>query len=78
MLASALRTEAHCFRHLAPTDPEIVESREWSRLSEGLWRSLPTPQTCQRDRAVTRRSGKSLVVQRRQAGRGRLRRTSNK
>ena len=36
MLASALRTDAHCFRQLEPTDPGILESREWSRLSEDL------------------------------------------
>ena len=36
MLASALRTDAHCFRRLEPTDPAIVELREWSRLSEDL------------------------------------------
>ena len=33
VLASALRTDAHCCRQLEPTDPEIVELREWSRLS---------------------------------------------
>ena len=36
VLASALRIDAHCFRRLEPTDPEIVELREWSRLSEDL------------------------------------------
>ena len=36
VLASALRTDAHCFRRLERTDPAIVELREWSRLSEDL------------------------------------------
>ena len=36
VLASALRTDAHCFRRLEPTDPAIVELREWSRLSRDL------------------------------------------
>ena len=38
VLASALRTDPHCFRRLEPTDPTIVELREWSRLSEELSR----------------------------------------
>ena len=38
VLASALRTDAHCLRRLEPTDPAIVELREWSRLSEELTR----------------------------------------
>ena len=36
VLASALRTDAHCLRRLEPTDPEIVALRAWSRLSEDL------------------------------------------
>ena len=36
MLASALRTDPHCLRRLEPTDPVIVELREWSRLSEEI------------------------------------------
>ena len=38
MLASALRTDPHCLRRLEPTDPAIVELREWSRISEELTR----------------------------------------
>ena len=38
VLASALRTDAHCLRRLEPTDPAIVALREWSRLSEDLTR----------------------------------------
>jgi len=38
VLASALRTDPHCLRRLKPTDPAIVELREWSRLSEELTR----------------------------------------
>ena len=38
VLASALRTDPHCLRRLEPTAPEIVELREWSRLSEELTR----------------------------------------
>ena len=34
VLASALRTDPHCLRRLEPTDPAIVELREWSRLGE--------------------------------------------
>jgi transposase len=36
VMASALRTDPHCFRQLAPTDPTIVELREWSRIAEDL------------------------------------------
>ena len=38
VLASALRTDPHCLRRLEPTDPVIVELREWSRLSEEITR----------------------------------------
>ena len=38
VLAAALRTDPHCLRRLEPTDPAIVELREWSRLSEELTR----------------------------------------
>ena len=31
VLASALRTDAHCLRRLEPTDPAIIELSEWSR-----------------------------------------------
>ena len=34
VLASALRTDPHCLRRLEPTDPAIVELREWSRSGE--------------------------------------------
>ena len=36
VMASALRTDPHCFRRLAATDPIIVELREWSRIAEDL------------------------------------------
>ncbi len=36
VMASSLRTDAKCFRRLAPADPVIVELREWSRLAEEL------------------------------------------
>jgi transposase len=36
VLASALRTDPHCFRRLTDTDPLIVELREWSRIAEQL------------------------------------------
>jgi hypothetical protein len=35
-MASALRTDPHCFRLLAPLDPTIIELREWSRMAEDL------------------------------------------
>ena len=38
VLASALRTDPHCLRRLEPTEPAIVELREWSRISEELTR----------------------------------------
>ena len=38
VLASALRTDRDCLRRLEPTDPAIVELREWSRVSEELTR----------------------------------------
>lgn len=36
VMASALRTDQQCFRHLKATDPIIVELREWSRIAEDL------------------------------------------
>src|SRR5216684_9035865 len=36
VMASALRTDPHCFRRLAVTDPTIIELREWSRITEDL------------------------------------------
>jgi transposase len=36
VMASALRTDPHCFRLLAVADPVIVELREWSRITEDL------------------------------------------
>lgn len=36
VLASALRTDPRCFRALAPADPNVVELREWSRITEDL------------------------------------------
>ena len=38
VLASALRTDPDCLRRLEPTDPAIVELREWSRVGEELTR----------------------------------------
>jgi transposase len=35
-MASALRTDPHCFRRLAVSDPVIIELREWSRIAEDL------------------------------------------
>ncbi|MCC6890255.1 MAG: IS110 family transposase [Hyphomicrobiales bacterium] len=36
VMASALRTDARCFRLLAGTDPVVIELREWSRIAEDL------------------------------------------
>ena len=36
VLADALRTDPHAFRHLDPVLPEIVELREWSRIAGEL------------------------------------------
>lgn len=36
VMASALRTDPQCLRRLAPTDPIVVELREWSRIAEDL------------------------------------------
>jgi transposase len=36
VMASALRTDAHCFRHLTPLDPTVIELREWSRIADEL------------------------------------------
>ena len=36
VMASALRTDAHCFRQLTPIDPVVIELREWSRIAEEL------------------------------------------
>lgn len=36
VMASALRTDPHCFRRLAASDPTIIELREWSRIAQDL------------------------------------------
>jgi transposase len=36
VMASALRTDPHCFRLLAALDPTVVELREWSRIASDL------------------------------------------
>ena len=36
VMASALRTDPHCLRRLAPTDPIVIELREWSRIADDL------------------------------------------
>jgi transposase len=36
VLGDSLRTDRHCFRHLAAEDAVIVELREWSRIAEDL------------------------------------------
>jgi transposase len=36
VMASALRTDPHCFRRLAAGDPVVIELREWSRIAEDL------------------------------------------
>ena len=36
VLASALRTDRHCFRRVEAMDPAAVELREWSRMAEEL------------------------------------------
>jgi transposase len=36
VLALSLRTDRHCFRHLVPIDPVVVELREWSRIADEL------------------------------------------
>ena len=36
VLASALRTDRHCFRRLETSDPVVIELREWSRMAEDL------------------------------------------
>ena len=36
VMASALRTDPHCFRRLAISDPIVVELREWSRIAQDL------------------------------------------
>ena len=46
VLASALRTDPHCLRHLDPIDPIVVELREWSRITGEL--------TCERVRLANR------------------------
>ena len=71
VLASALRTDPHCFRRLEPTDPTIVELREWSRLSEELSRervrlaNRMQQQLC----ATTRSSSTRLMATSRRRGR---------
>jgi transposase len=35
-MASALRTDTHAFRKLAIADPNVIELREWSRITEDL------------------------------------------
>jgi transposase len=36
VMASALRTDAHCFRRLTASDPVLIELREWSRIADDL------------------------------------------
>jgi transposase len=36
VMASALRTDPHCFRLLAVADPVVIELREWSRITDDL------------------------------------------
>ncbi len=36
VMASALRTDPHCFRLLAALDPAVIELREWSRIASDL------------------------------------------
>ena len=36
VMASALRTDRHCFRRLAASDPVVIELREWSRIAQDL------------------------------------------
>jgi len=36
VMASALRTDPHCFRLLAALDPTVIELREWSRIASEL------------------------------------------
>jgi transposase len=36
VMASALRTDPHCLRLLASTDPIVIELREWSRIADDL------------------------------------------
>jgi transposase len=36
VLADSLRTDRHCFRHLATEDAVVIELREWSRMTEDL------------------------------------------
>lgn len=36
VLGDSLRTDRHCLRRLAGTDPVVVELREWSRMAEEL------------------------------------------
>src|SRR5271157_290483 len=36
VMASSLRTDPRCFRRLVPTDPLVVELREFSRIAEEL------------------------------------------
>ena len=36
VLGDALRTDARCFRRLAPVDPVVIELREFSRIAEDL------------------------------------------
>ena len=62
VLAGALQSDAHCFRRLEPTDPAIVELREWSRLNEDL--------TQERVRLANRNAGTALAVLPAVPGRG--------
>ena len=36
VIASALRTDPHCFRKLEAADPVVIELREWSRITDDL------------------------------------------
>ena len=45
VMASALRTDPHCFRLLAALDPTVIELREWSRIASILARSVTASST---------------------------------
>ena len=68
VLASALRTDPHCLRQLEPTDPAIIELREWSRLDEDLTRERVRLANRSSSGATTRSSSTRLTTMSRRRG----------
>ena len=62
VLGDSLRTDRHCFRHLAAEDAVIVELREWSRMAEDLQQERNRLANRVREQAITLRRSRSATI----------------